>query len=675
MSRPDFQRCRRLVGVSAVGLAAGFAPALQAQDTEWIHFYGLPEVSAGLDVDASTEQTRVSGGNSTYDHLYITPLAGLHTTGYAYHPNLLSFDLTGEGGWGWDDMVTSGGGSRQTSVQSGDLLRYTAQFDVLAAKPYNGTVYASQDHTFQDYGSFDTYTVDAQRYGTRLNWAADNLTLNADLGYRDEDAAGLNDSSRTAEKYFNFIGLDRRKRGQTTLTLRANDLENTINSGSRFNTTSLAAGLSDSETLGGRGQISESSGLSYAHSEYSGQQQDTFNATENVLVNHRPSLDSYLVMNFNRSELRPLAASTRVQGSAGLRHRLYESLASTLEAHGSYEQDHTAGSGNSTFDNFGVSLSENYTKRLQSWGRLSAGTGVSVDHQDQNSPSGTQTIIAEPHDVYLPTSPNYHPVFLNQPKVVGASVSVSTATDTLVPGTDYTLVSSGDLTEVRLVVPPSAHVQSLLQTNDNLAVTVTYQCDALNQASYETVNLSAQVRLDLFGRLGIYARFNNLDNNAPSGVLAQTLRDLVGGADFRRKWFRAGAEYEDYNSSYTQYRSLRFFQNFDFTLSDASALGVDFNQSFYNYAGGRDQSQYDFRAHYNVRLPLNFTWYLEGGAFVQEYAGYNLTEGMARTGLGWVYGKLSLRMGYEYNTQSTTSDAWSEGREKHRFFAYLRRTF
>ncbi len=675
MNFQDFQRYRLLAGVSAVGLAAGISPALNAQDIQWFQFYGLPEVSAGVDVDASTEQTRVSGSSGTYDHLYVMPVVGLHSTGYIYHPNLIFFDVTGETGWGWDEMTSSGGGSSQSSNENGNLLRYSAQFDVLASKPFNATVYASQDHTYQDYGSFDTYTVDANRYGTRLNWATDNLTLNADLGYRDETSTGLNDSSRITESYFNFVGIHRRKYGQTTLTLHADDLNNTVNSGLNFATTSLSAGISDSETFGESRQISAGTGLSYSHFEYSGQQEDTLNVTENVVVNHRRDLSSYLTMNFNRSELRPITTATRGQASAGVRHQLYESLTSNLEGHASIEQDNAVSGGTSTFDNYGVSLSENYNKRLQSWGRLSIGTGVTVDHQDQHSPQGTQTIFGESHDIYLQTSPNYRPVYLNEPQVIDSSVVVNVGSDTLVPSTDYTLVSSGQLTEVRLVVPPSAHVQSLLQTNDNLSVTVTYQCDALNQASYETVNFAAQVRLDLLGYLGLYARLNDLDNDAPAGVLAQTLRDLIGGVDFKRKWFRAGAEYEDYDSSYTQYRSLRFFQSIEFTLSDASMLGFDFNQSLYTYSGSRSQTQYDFKTHYNAKLPLNFTWYVEGGAFVQQLTGYNLVEGMARTGLSWVYGKLSVRAGYEYNIQSTTSGVWSEEREKNRFFTYLRRSF
>jgi hypothetical protein len=231
------------------------------------------------------------------------------------------------------------------------------------------------------------------------------------------------------------------------------------------------------------------------------------------------------------------------------------------------------------------------------------------------------------------------------------------------------------LTEIKLVTPPSSHLQTLLQTNDNLSVTVTYQSDSLNNSSYETFNGSAQIRLDLYNRVGLYGRVNWLDNNAPPEVLTQTLTDLVGGVDYQRKWFRAGAEYETYDSNFTQFQALRFFQSFDFNLSDASALSFDFNESFYSYPGDRDQSQYQFMSRYHTRLPLAITWYLEGGALAQEVAGTEQIQGVARTGLGWTRGKLSLRAGYEFNSQSTDAGGWTEERIKHRFFTYLRRSF
>lgn len=670
MNWVDFQRYRWLAGLSVVGFAAGFAPALRAQDPEWFRLNGLPQVSVGVDAEGSTEQTTVRGNRSTYDHISVTPLVGLRSSGSIYHPNLLTFDLSGELGWGWDSTTSRSSGFNQVRDENAELLRYLAQINFFSTKPYNASVFAAQDHTFRDYGTFNTYTVDATRYGGRVNWTDGAYTLNADLGYRNEQASGLTDSSELTETYLNFLGIHKRKSGQTTLTLRANELENILSYGGRYDSKNWSAGVSDSEMFGRRHQISTGTGLSYSQSEYSGQQYNTVNVSENVTVNHRPKLDSYLTVDFNHSELHPITSS-RVQGTVGVRHQLYESLASNLEGHGSHQED-TADTGGSTYDRYGLGLNENYTKRLQSWGRLSLGAGVVVDHQEQNSPAGLQTWFDEPQQIYQLSSPVYLKVFLTHPRVNNV-MEVKSGGYTL-PVSDYLVIQSGELTEIQLVASPSFPTASLM-VNGSLAVTITYQSQSLGSSSYDTFSASAQFRLDLWNRLGLYGRLNWLDNNAPPEVLTQTLTDLVLGADYKRKWFRTGAEYESYDSNYTQYQALRFFQSFDFALSDASSLGFDFNETFYHYPNDGDQSQYQFTSRYNVRLPLSLTWYLEGGGLVQEISRTEQIQGVARTGIGWSRGKLSLRAGYEFNTQSTASSGFTEERIKHRFFTYLRRSF
>jgi hypothetical protein len=50
-------------------------------------------------------------------------------------------------------------------------------------------------------------------------------------------------------------------------------------------------------------------------------------------------------------------------------------------------------------------------------------------------------------------------------------------------------------------------------------------------------------------------------------------------------------------------------------------------------------------------------------------------QGSAQTGFSWSYGKLSVRAGYEFNTESTTAGQFTEDLEKNRIFAYLKRTF
>jgi len=149
----------------------------------------------------------------------------------------------------------------------------------------------------------------------------------------------------------------------------------------------------------------------------------------------------------------------------------------------------------------------------------------------------------------------------------------------------------------------------------------------------------------------------------------------VGGVDFKWRWIRAGAEYEDYNSNFTRYTALRFLQNFDFRLDARSSLSLAFNETFYHYASNGDQNQYQFIAHYNIQLWSSLAWYVQGGVSYLDVLNDSQLEGSAQTGINWTRGKLSVRAGYEFNDQSLTSGGFTEDREKHRLFAYLKRTF
>jgi len=206
-------------------------------------------------------------------------------------------------------------------------------------------------------------------------------------------------------------------------------------------------------------------------------------------------------------------------------------------------------------------------------------------------------------------------------------------------------------------------------------VLVSYQSRSLFNASYESLNSRAQIRLTLFDMFGLYARGNWLDNNAPPEALTQTLAALVGGADVTWRWLRAGAEYEDYDSNFSQYQAWRFFQSFNFKTSDSSTLGVDFTQSFYSYPDGQRQTRYQFLSRYHTQLTLSLAWHVEGGYSLQDVTGTEQNLATARTGLTWTRGKLNARIGYEFNHQTTETGPWTEQRDRNFFYAYLKRTF
>jgi hypothetical protein len=236
------------------------------------------------------------------------------------------------------------------------------------------------------------------------------------------------------------------------------------------------------------------------------------------------------------------------------------------------------------------------------------------------------------------------------------------------------VVASGLLTEIQLIVPPSPTVAPML-VNEGLTISVSYQSASQNTASYEALTSDVEIRLDLFSRLGLYGRLNWQDNNAPPQVEVQTLTDLVGGLDYNWRWFRAGAEYEDYDSNFIQYDALRFFQNCNFTLDRRSTLSLNLDEGFYHYTSSGDQTLYQFTTRYSLQLWSSLSCYVQGGFSLQDLQGTEQVNGSAQAGFNWSYGKLSVRGGYEYTTQTTTSGSLSEALEKDRIFLYLKRTF
>jgi hypothetical protein len=332
--------------------------------------------------------------------------------------------------------------------------------------------------------------------------------------------------------------------------------------------------------------------------------------------------------------------------------------------HGYYENNNAGAGSYSTYDTYGLGGAESYVKRLSSWGNLTIGIGAIGDHVDNNNNGGIQTTIDEPHTLTLGT-----PAFLNHPNVIQSSVLVRNSGGAVATrGLDYDLQTFGDQTAIILLGG------SIILPPGSLAL-VNYEYQAPASASYETLNSNYQIRVDIFNTFGIYGRLNWIDNNAPPQALAQTLTDWVGGVDYTIPWFRTGVEYEDYISDFTTYQAVRGFQNFSFRPASNSTLGVNFNESAYDYSSGGSQTTYQMFSHYQVQFLASLAWYAEAGAIYQDISGTEQWTGTARTGLTWTQGKLSLRAGYDFNDQHTGSGQFAQEFIRHHFYFYMRRTF
>jgi hypothetical protein len=663
--------CRRLLPALLL-LAAWCSPAQNFDgetDPRWLRL-SLPQVSLGVEAQGLRENVNSSGsGTSTHEQISVTPLLGLKLDGSVYHPNLLSFDLSGETGFGWDSDKVTSPGYNLTRHGNQDLERYLVQLHFLDAKPYHATFIASQDHYYRNYDFFNTATVDTMRYGGRMDWKTDGFNLSAEAGYRDEHAVGLSGTTDFSETYFNFNGLHQREQGSTTFAYNFDDFSQYSDTvGSPGTTHAISA--SDTETFGSRRQITASTAVGFNLYNYNGPETKTVTATENITVKHTENLDSFFNANYSATEQSP-ANSSAFQGAVGVRHRVYESLVSVVDAHGSYD-DFSGSGGSGNNDRYGLGLREDYTKHLGSWGRLSLGGGVIGDHEDHNSSGLVQSVFREQHQIYLPTSPSVQTVYLAKPGVIAATIQVFNSASGLVPQAgNYQAIPRGELTEIQLLPVPT---DPLLLASP-ATIFVTYESVSFATSSYEALNTSAQIRLDLYNTVGFYGRVNWLNNNAPTEVLVERLTDLVGGTELTWRRLHVGAEYEDYDSNFSKHTAWRFFQGIDFRLDSASNLGFNFNQIFYRYAQGGDESQYQFSSHFDTQLTSWLSWNVEGGYYLRDISGTHEDLTAVRTGLTAAWGKITLRASYQYNYQLIEQSVSREQRDRNFFYLCLRRVF
>jgi hypothetical protein len=256
---------------------------------------------------------------------------------------------------------------------------------------------------------------------------------------------------------------------------------------------------------------------------------------------------------------------------------------------------------------------------------------------------------------------------LSLPNVIETTILVTDVTDSDPPfinGIDYEVFRNGAQTFIRR--PAGSRIPAV--------VLVDYEAQEPVAGSYQGLNESFQVRLDFWkGLWGVYSRVNLFLNNAPREMIVQDLRSYTFGTDLTWRWFRAGAEYELYDSDQSQYRSTRLFQSFTFRPDAASSLGAEFSEAWTEYVDAdRQEENYRFISRYNRALSRRFRANIEGGVALRRGRGVDQTVATARPALQYIIGKTTISAEYDFEYQLFLEN---EERYKHILFVRARRVF
>lgn len=614
----------------------------------------------GFRFESETEKRNISSSAQQTDRsrLLFEEVLEMDFKGSIYHPNLASFDINLENGM---EQVSEKFQPNLTGkLKNNSLNRFHILTSFLRQKPYAFSLLADKSRRIQNREFFERQIIDSTRYGGNFGLKNDyvpvNLSFNNDSRvisrafrpsqeYVDNEISSSlsNENDVTGESNFDFTH-DRFSRTESGTP----DQKGASDNFNLFNQKYLSK--DSKKTLSSFLRFYRLTGTS---------SNSIFNLDERLDMEHTDYLDSLYGYSFsNMSSGGIETKNNRI--SAGVRHRLYESLTSSFNTY-YFNSDATTFSQ----DSYDLSFNEDYVKKIGKIGRLSAGLGLGYNQEKRKTPENILSMIDESH-----TLSGGVITLLNTPDVITGTVVVtdSTGTITYALNVDYQLISAGSRTQIQRI---AAGVIS-----DGQVVLVDYQANSSPLLKFNTLRENYRFRIDFLDDLiGIFYRLDKETHPSVSGgdsVILQTLKDTSVGLDFNYKNLKVELENEDYNSNLSPYKRLRLTESFFFNPTTGSTLTFQSSQSKIRLISSQaTQKFFEFITRYSVRLNQYIRFNTEGGFRRQDGTGIDLNDVTVRSGFELSVGKFQMNAEYDFEKQLYLGDSLVN----HFFFTKIRRTF
>jgi hypothetical protein len=617
-----------LIGLVATGASA--------QQEEQIRAFTVNSVTRSAWLSARDQwlifDQPFSGPSTTRNGQYREGVE-LDFAGSVYHPNLMSYVLDSRLGFAqWE-------GSGANAVALAQELTANVHFltNWLQKKPLSFSLYADRRDDFPEYNIFDRAQVSQSAVGGFARWTNGvvPLSLSLEKSWKQEQQTSWSSSE---EALVLRLGLDRASADQNSVS-RADyiftDFARAVAGFPGQIGQSHDARLSNSLAFGGRGRDRLLSTVHYLN--LTGTlQQNAFSLAENLAVDLPWNLASQASYDLQGNGDPSFSGITH-QGRLSLKHQLYESLTTTLGAHGTLT---TATGYNQSI--IGPDLDMRYKKNI-GIGFLNLSYTLTPDFEDRQSSAQSFHVAAERHVLQDGTL-----TFLDNPGVDPSAIVVTDETRTVVytAGVDYSVTAvNGKLQLRRLLGGRIANAAAVL---------VDYT--AASDPSYQHLTLSqeAGVRLALFSDIvSLSYRYRRRRYPSVSGATPQTLElidDHQAGLALDLPPFAASAEYEHHGSSALPYDSLRTQEGLTWRVTPGSLVSLQGVQSFVWLAPGQMQNFLELVARYSLAPTQSLDLSVAGGYRLQGDTGSSSSSSVwsAEAGLDFHQGALKLTAGYRF---------------------------
>ncbi|MFQ5479125.1 MAG: hypothetical protein ACE5E4_10960 [Candidatus Binatia bacterium] len=451
----------------------------------------------------------------------------LDLDGYVYHPRFLKFGVGGR------FKTIQGDDESGTLFLPGGDLRLT----FLETHPYSLSLYADVAEREVERTFARTFELTSELYGVTLSGRRGRFPFQVSYDHRTRQGAGPGeDIDEVGEELSARVRYDMGGNSEGVLRYHLTDEDIQDQAIRRQellvdNTTYLAGDKRKRFT--GNVRFLEQSDLRDTQSLF---------AFGNIDWLHRDSFSTHYHLDFQSNEVGDQSVDTW-NVTTSLRHQLYESLSTTAELLGHFE-DASFG----TTSRYRGRIRESYTKRLGSWGRLGINFSPYGELEQRRPVEGSALVTDEAHALHAES-----PVELNRRDIDVATIIVTDDQGSIVyvENEDYLVTVRGPVTEIsRLATGRIADGETVLVDYSFLLAA---EGDVLSVGTDVGMNLSFLDGVTLFWRL----TYN--DQSQISGDLDTRLESLnrhTVGVKLSRTWLSVSAEYEDYDSTFVAYNGF-----------------------------------------------------------------------------------------------------------------------
>lgn len=569
---------------------------------------------------------------------------GTDFKGFLYHPNLVRFDINLENGL------------RQTRERfqpnlSGELTNsYVNQFYVnstfLSKKPYVFSLSAAKSREVENREFFERQVVNSTRtagnFGFRNKFIPVGFSFSnskrvisrltrpsEDLHDEELNVSLSNDSDFIGKTDFEFAQ-DKYSRAESGVSAQDGISRN-------FNLTNQLFVFGDKrKSLYSGASVYDVAGTNKSR---------ILNFNESLNIEHTDRLNSHY--NYVFSDMTSSGVETKDNDvSFSLSHRLYESLISTFSPY-YFNSKSTSFSQ----DTYGLSLDEDYVKKLGKIGKLSLGAGAAYSKEKRKSLDQIISIINESHTLTTGVL-----TFLDRSQIDTSTVIVTNAAGTITYAltSDYILTSSADKTQIQRV--PGGSI------SDGQEVLVDYQAKASPLLKFNTLENNYRFRIDFLEELfGLFYNVTRERHPRVSGgedFISQEIVDTTIGLDFKYKVLSVQISDEDYDSTLSPFRQKRIKSSVVFNPTEKSTLTIESSQCRVKLINTDDiQKLFDLISRYSVGLNQYSRFNAEAGLRLQKGSGIDLDDVTAGLGYELNFHKFELDLKYDFRKQLYLNDS------------------